>query len=290
MTQMLEVRATLARRLAAGEITEEEYDHLLAKLTRPFTDDVSSTLPEAAVLVGLRPEPIAAAMPAAPAAPSGNPSQRGFYLARLWRGQISLASTYWIWGVLVTGSIGGAARFLYPETLTRWQTISVPIVVVLWISFMLVAVFRSANRYQSKRPRRFLGRVVQVAWLIGYPITLANWLPAIPGVADESVLNEQLAKKRKLVGSVRNNIRGDWVVRNSNTFDFGLVALGDAAANITPEVVPAFRRIAALVTCGTADGRQLLFRLDSMHYTYLDEKYHQLAQFSISSADCDGPT
>ena len=287
---MPEVRATLAHRLATGEITEAEYDRLLAKLTSSFTDHAPPTLPETAVSVGPEPPSIAAATPPAPATPSNNQSRRGFYFARLWCGQISLASTYWIWGVLVTGSIGGAARVLYPETLTRWQTISVPIVVVLWASFMLVAVFRSANRYQRKRPRRFLGRVAQAFWLVGYPVTLVNWLPAIPGIADDYVLNEHLAKERKLVGSVHNNVRGDWVVRGINTFDFGFVALGNSAANITPETAPGLKLIAALALCASSDGRHMLYRLDSIHFTYLDEKNRQLAQFRVSSADCDGST
>jgi hypothetical protein len=83
------------------------------------------------------------------------------YLGRLWRGDVGLACTYWVWGVLVVG-IGIGAGGIFVAGLS-----GIPALAILWfvvypasLIFMAVAVWRSSSKYAGPRVWVWLARFI----------------------------------------------------------------------------------------------------------------------------------
>lgn len=87
---------------------------------------------------------------------------RGNIIARLWRGDVSLAQTYWLYG-----AVGGTSlRLISPQvtyTLLSRNLSSDTIVffqygwaafVILYTLFIFVAIWRSANKYAAAKPEK----------------------------------------------------------------------------------------------------------------------------------------
>ena len=90
------------------------------------------------------------------------------YFMRLWRGQISLPMTYWVWGVFITFIVTLITGFLFGiltqnQTLTsNILTIGMGVIVLLYSFFILVSIWRSATNHDGSRLWANIAKVIVV--------------------------------------------------------------------------------------------------------------------------------
>ena len=103
---------------------------------------------------GLASEPPPIRREAVPATPSGP------YLTRLWRGEVPLAETYWVWGV----ALGLLLFLLFRLTYGTLLVIGLLLLLLTFghVVLISVAIWRSAGRYTGPKIWGVLARVVVV--------------------------------------------------------------------------------------------------------------------------------
>ena len=83
-------------------------------------------------------------------------------LARLWRGEIGLARTYWLWGALVGGGIGAILAFSASIGLLNGNRFLLAVdqaFSIIWTPFIAVAIWRSAGNYKGRTTWKVLARI-----------------------------------------------------------------------------------------------------------------------------------
>ena len=96
-------------------------------------------------------------------------------LQTVWRGEESLARTYWIYGVVVNGLIIGVVGMLIVAQLESPPLALLYILFALASSvFIIVAVWRSAGRYTGPKVWAILARVVCVLAALRLVLTLLD--------------------------------------------------------------------------------------------------------------------
>ena len=82
------------------------------------------------------------------------------YVARLWRGEVSLATTYWMWGVLFGGLIRVVSFVLLIVTSANVAVaIGLIVLYLTYCVFIYVAIWRSSSLYGGPRIWRDLARL-----------------------------------------------------------------------------------------------------------------------------------
>ena len=100
-------------------------------------------------------------------APGGTFLRRsGNYLTRLWRGQIPLGMTYWVWGVLLNAFMR--------NLLIQGATTPYRVTYFVYYAFIMVAIWRSAGRYQGRRIWMMLARVSVILGVVFTLLVLFN--------------------------------------------------------------------------------------------------------------------
>jgi hypothetical protein len=103
-------------------------------------------------------------------------------LSNLWRGELPLGVTFWVYGVGVTVVITIAHVMLasllgVPIESTRHSVVAlVAIAGMLWRIFTWIAIWRSADNYNGPRHWRILAKVSVI-------ISLAEWALQLAGRA-----------------------------------------------------------------------------------------------------------
>jgi hypothetical protein len=81
----------------------------------------------------------------------------------LWRGEIGLSRTYWLWGFLIQGVIiGRLGGYLVEQTGSLFLVFCYLAFVVVSAIFMIVAIWRSAANYKGLPLWAWLARIVCV--------------------------------------------------------------------------------------------------------------------------------
>jgi hypothetical protein len=89
-------------------------------------------------------------------------------IGRLWRGEIGLARTFWIYGVVVSAVLSQIAfrlNIIRPPR-SAWIDIAAPAVTIIsgvYLLFAAVAVWRSASRYRGQAVWPILAKLSVVA-------------------------------------------------------------------------------------------------------------------------------
>ena len=117
---------------------------------------------------GLPLEPAADAGPL----PSGEaaPPPGGSLIGRLWRGEVSLGETYWIWGILVNLLIRFGASDLHEVAPV------LGVVPLAYQVFILVAIWRSATRYRGPQLWGMLAKIVVVFNVLIFVVVVVDLL------------------------------------------------------------------------------------------------------------------
>lgn len=88
------------------------------------------------------------------------------FLGQLWRGEVALVKTYWIYGVLVSFLLNGAvlliSRNLVGITGAPWLLLVFWAISILYTLFIAVAIWRSADKYPGQKVWAILAKVMVV--------------------------------------------------------------------------------------------------------------------------------
>ena len=92
------------------------------------------------------------------------------WVTRLWQGQMGLARSFWEFGILygtLTHLISTALAFaMIAAGFPAWLAVTVFFLPAPYTVLVVVAVWRSADRYQGPRERTQLARVAIVIWAL----------------------------------------------------------------------------------------------------------------------------
>jgi hypothetical protein len=91
-------------------------------------------------------------------------------IRNLWTGELSLARTFWeftvIYGFVLNVAATGAALGMASAGQPDWLMIAVHLLPAPYMIFMLVAVWRSAERYAGPKLWAELARPVALLWAL----------------------------------------------------------------------------------------------------------------------------
>lgn len=148
------------------------------------------------------------------------------YLVRHWRGQLPLATSYWLNGialVLLFVAIYVAISLVditdYPRLISVAIICIWPLTVVAqtWLS---VGIWRSAGRYSKVHPKRYWGGIAKLfttlGWISALSAFVTQGLPQMGGFME--VISQASHQKRYALRS----LRGDTELEINGALDFGL--------------------------------------------------------------------
>ena len=101
------------------------------------------------------------------------------YIGRHWRGELSLAVSFWINVVLIDFILKSAelisAAFLHnPSTGTHVTIIHNPLVIMILYPWQIIGLWRSSERHIETTGKRFWARTAQVLVALGFIATLSK--------------------------------------------------------------------------------------------------------------------
>lgn len=87
-------------------------------------------------------------------------------MGELWRGEVGLAKTYWVWGVLVNGVLGVIGLFIVISIGSVPLLLAYVALSVLFSIFMCVAIWRSAGNYTGPTIWMVLARIAVILGML----------------------------------------------------------------------------------------------------------------------------
>ena len=219
--------------------------------------------------------------------------QAGF-VARLFQGDVSLPITYWIFGALI-GNVGFQValtiiEFNYLE-ITSTQVGAWSVMGFYWLAigysiFMLIAIWRSAGKYQG---RAIWSGLARVAVVFGALAIIGNFMIGLQqGSNTDLALNEEIKMINKSLPSmIDNDTRLDHVsiqekdVYYNYTLVKWLVADMDVS-RFTSVMTPKLKT----AQCANEETRPLLNEGRKLVYMYRDKASKPIAKIVIGKSDC----
>ncbi|MFC1793812.1 hypothetical protein ACFL3Q_09530 [Planctomycetota bacterium] len=107
------------------------------------------------------------------------------YIRKHWRGELSLAVSFWINVFLVDLFLKLvevlSAEFIHsPLTIARATTIYNPFVITILYAWQIIGLWRSCNRHIEATGKRFWARTAQAIVVLGFIATLSNLASSWP--------------------------------------------------------------------------------------------------------------
>lgn len=97
------------------------------------------------------------------------------FFGRVWRGEYSLAKTYWLYGVVVGVVYNVILNLAAIATGEVGTAFFLMILYLPWYVVLTGGVWRSANTYCATEGKNALwGRLAQIAVVLGWVLTLGN--------------------------------------------------------------------------------------------------------------------
>lgn len=153
-----EILNRLRFRLASGEITSDEYDDILKKINPSQAESENSNKSRRqAIVVELE-------------------SEASPYFLRLWRGELDLVTTFWIWGAFVTIIIAIALVAISSIMTDQSQIFILKSLSLCWDSFITIAVIRSATKYSRIYPSKIWGWAAQLIAIVGILVDIVDFI------------------------------------------------------------------------------------------------------------------
>jgi hypothetical protein len=117
-----------------------------------------------------------------------NTERRENIIIRLWKGNVSLGKTYWLYGVLaglIIRLISPLVTYGVSYNLSYLSTFDVSLIIYSWIAavllysaFMSVSIWQSATKYKQSYPEtKANGTLAQAAVILGILVAAASFIP-----------------------------------------------------------------------------------------------------------------
>ena len=220
---------------------------------------------------------------------SGDP-----YIFRLFRGDIPLVVTYWIFGVLI-----GNVAFTIANTIIEHNYLSIVvnpigeyfITVFIWFAvaygiFTLIAVWRSAGKYQGSSTWAVLARVAVILGMLGLVGSLGNSMRQ-GGTSDYAIEEEIRLINKSLPANIDDETRFDSVSLKGNEVLYNYTLL---KRNVETLDIETFNStISPMVKNNVCSDPGLMSVVKAgkiMIYVYKDRNNVLVSTISVEKSDC----
>jgi hypothetical protein len=210
---------------------------------------------------------------------------------RLWRGEVRLVTTYWVFGFLLSG-VGGHLLWSVVEHnsmhLARSGYLAVIIysfivITIAYGLFIAVAIWRSANRYTGPRRWRVLA---QMAVLLGLFLTVgvvAKGVKQSDEFAPETILQATEMLNKGLPTMVDEITELAKISVEDRTLTYHMRIVGKGATEIDRLALAAHTK---RKSCTSIDIRETLANGITVSYAYTASDRTPLTQVIITRQDC----
>ena len=282
-----ETRRVLVTRLATGEIDTAEYDRILARVAPMPPED---EFPDSAAARGR--SAAAERSGGADTATSSDGRRRRNYLVRLWRGELSLPTTYWLWGILASIPVTAVATALISAAEESDASGKVALalsglaVLLAWMAFIYPSIWRSATRYSATHPGKRWGGVVKVVLCLGALSTMAQIGQSLTADAPTASIDAAVARANADTPKmVEDHVRLDRFERVDRSIVAQYTVLGDTQKPSEDALLKLTDSVRADV-CANAEARKVLASVDHMERRYFNEQHQPLMTISIAEQSC----
>lgn len=217
-------------------------------------------------------------------------TKRRNYLIRLFRGEIPLVITYWVFGVLIGGLSFRLGNWYLSNNfveIIRSPAGSNLVQTFSWVSigfsvFILIAIWRSAARYQGRAVWKYLARLVVIGntVFLGYTLYMATDI--------EYRMEKEISLLNKSLPSMLDEeTRLDSVSANGRNVTYTYTLVNKA---ITDVRLVTFKLHMGLnlrsFNCTTEQTRMLLEQGFTLTHFYRDRHSAHIADISVTIGDC----
>jgi hypothetical protein len=210
---------------------------------------------------------------------------------QLWRGDVRLPITYWVFGALVGLAVGLAymvIEFNYMKIANSsfgpFLLLFLAIIVIIHQMFWSIATWRSARKYNGSRVWSVLARVAVVIGVIQIIVAVPNLLGV--GSQDRSEIEEEIALSNKSSPSmVDTSTRLDGVTLSGGTIIYNLTIIDLAKDEFDRDSFEAVMG-AQVKTTTCEKNREILDGVDRVSYLYRDKNGAAFARLDVSKEDC----
>ena len=217
-------------------------------------------------------------------------SKKNNYLVKLFKGDVPLVITYWIFGVLIGGVLvrGGYAILEYNYASLAiseagiWFFRVISWLIIVYSVFILIAIWRSAGKYNGNSAWSILARTVVIINIITFSVNI--WLGSD---TDYMVGLEADMMNKGLPVMVDNETRLDSVKIQKKDLYFNYTLVNWIKSDIDLEQLNStMREKIKMNACETSDTRSLLEEGRSLFYVYKDKESTPVAEFMVILNDC----
>lgn len=219
---------------------------------------------------------------------------RAAFFTRLFRGDISLPITYWVFGVLI-GNVAfqiilKVIEFKYIDIATS-QVGSWAVIAFYWLAigysiFMLIAIWRSAGKYKGKAVWAGLARVAVV---LGTLVLIGNLIIGLKQGSDADLaLSEEIKMINKSLPSlIDNDTRLDYVSIQDKDVYYNYTLVNWLAADLdTSRFISVMTPKVKTAQCANGETRPLLNEGRKLVYMYRDKASKPVAKIVVEKSDC----
>jgi hypothetical protein len=241
---------------------------------------------------------------------TSSPDNKANFILRLWRGDVPLWKTYWIYGSVVGAILGVSIRLLlyryyyyYLEDLSTFDRYAISYllfaVIILYSLLIFVGVWRSANKYRKSYPqKRGYAALAQTAVVFGALGTVGSFVrgftdknESIDAIRKSGTPDQRLQLDATIAGLNKDLPKMIDSVTRLNKIDVsdqGLVYFETITVKLdSPDVIQTGVKPSIIRgVCGQADTLSILKDGFSFHYVYSDSDGKALGDVVITKADC----
>jgi hypothetical protein len=208
------------------------------------------------------------------------------YLIKLFKGEISLVMTYWFWFVAICLALSLAFEYYYSHHLQpNYITYSVALLVMVYTFFILIAVYKSASKYQGWKGWRILAKaivIINVSFLVyeGFEVLFSSKNEHDTLTAQIEKLNQRLPmninKETQLIHA--------HIQTNKIYYDFQLNNVNFKSASRFNKRY--FKEQMKKNICQDKNVKNILKKKYTLVYNYLDKFKTKIAQITADENIC----
>ena len=216
------------------------------------------------------------------------------FVVRLFRGDISLPITYWIFLVLIGKFafqiIDKLIELNYIDIVStqtgEWSVIAFYWVTIGYAIFMLIAVWRSAGKYQGRAIWAGLARVLVVFGTIAFVGSFIIGLQE--GSDNDLMLSEEIERINiSLPSMIDKNTRLDHASIRNGDIHYNYTLVNSSAESVdTKRFTSVMTPKLKTAQCENEEIRTLLDEDRKIVYTYRDKASKPIAKIVVERSDC----
>lgn len=210
-------------------------------------------------------------------------------MARLWRGEVSLALTYWVFYCLIGGVVGlvGSALILAVPTIATIAAVGT--LALGYQLFTSVAIFRSGGNYRRRMrfAKAWLGGLAQVMAIVGLLGGIGTFIAAIPGHESDAALQAMIdAVNQQVPKTAFNGVRFDGASLEERSIVYNYTLLREERGRFATYKANLVRQKAMTELCENRSFAATLNTFRKAVYRYSDINHDLLFSFDVTTEIC----